>query len=84
MGALRQFCFSMQSFVMSFAKAVFGWPVYATWNLVAYAKECRQSAGARREVAPLAATLFVILTTGVWAALWTASLWLLARMARLV
>jgi hypothetical protein len=74
----------MWSFVMRFKGVAFGWPVYATWNLLAYAKECRQSAGARKRIAPLTAILFVIFTTGVWAALWVAICWLLMRAAMAV
>jgi hypothetical protein len=74
--------FQMQSFVMSFAKAAFGWPVYATWNLVAYTKECRRSAGARKVITPVTAILFLIFTTWVWEALWVAVFWLLLRLAQ--
>jgi hypothetical protein len=74
--------FQMQSFVMSFAKAAFGWPVYATWNLVAYTKECRQSTGARQRISPIAVILFLIFTTWVWEALWVAVFWLLLRLAK--
>jgi hypothetical protein len=66
---------------MSFKKAAFGWPVYATRNLWAYMRECRQSPGARKGIAPFTATLFVVFTTGVWAALWAAVFWLLRRAA---
>jgi hypothetical protein len=66
---------------MSFAKAAFGWPVYATWNLVAYTKECRQSAAGRKAITPIVAILFLIFTTWVWEALWAAVFWLLLRLA---
>jgi hypothetical protein len=69
-------------FVMSFAKAAFGWPVYATWNLVAYTKQCRQSAGARKPITPVTAILFLIFTTWVWEALWVAVFWLLVQLAK--
>jgi hypothetical protein len=72
----------MQSCVMSFKKAVFGWPFYAAWNLSAYACECRRSGGSRRRIAPLSAALFLIFTTGAWAALWLAVFRLLMRLAK--
>jgi hypothetical protein len=53
-------------------KAAFGWPVYATRNLVADTKERRQSAGARKGISPVTAILFLIFTTWVWEALWVA------------
>jgi hypothetical protein len=62
----------MHSCVMSFLKAAFGWPVYATRNLVADTKERRQSAGARKRISPVTAILFLIFTTWVWEALWVA------------
>jgi hypothetical protein len=71
----------MQPFVMSLTKAAFGWPVYATWNLVAYTKECRLSAGARQRISPVTAILFLIFTTWVWEAVWVSILWLFLRLA---
>jgi hypothetical protein len=81
-GFMASSVFQMQSFVMSFAKAAFGWPVYATWNLVAYTKQCRQSARARKAITPIVAILFLIFTTWVWEALWVAVFWLLLRLAQ--
>jgi len=67
----------MQSTVMSFKKAALAWPLYAAWNLMAYTKECRRSGGARQRVAPIAAVLFLIFTTGIWGTLWVGVIWLL-------
>jgi hypothetical protein len=66
----------MQSFVVNFKRAAFGWPLYAAHNLAAYTIECRGRATA---ATLLMSVLFWCLTTGAWVALWMAVFWLLLR-----
>jgi hypothetical protein len=55
----------MKPFVISAKQAIFGWPFYSIWNLVA----CREQQG--REVKFTAAAIVVaVSTSGLWLAFW--------------
>jgi hypothetical protein len=68
----------MKPFIVSVKQAVFGWPFYSTWNLVAYARE-QQEPGERFKVA---ATMVAVVTSGLWAACWLTVGYLVFRLAR--
>jgi hypothetical protein len=70
----------MKIFVVNFKRAAFGWPVYTARNLAGYANELHGRAKASRL---LAAVVFWTITTGAWATLWVAAVWLLAQLANL-
>jgi hypothetical protein len=56
----------MKPFIVTAKRAVFGWPFYSTWNLVAYTKE--QQEPDRRFM--VAGTMVAVFTSGLWAAFW--------------
>jgi hypothetical protein len=63
---------------VSVAKALFGWPIYSTFNAVSFS--CAQ-AGWRTKVATFTQFLPVLfVTTGIWAIVWATPLWLLASL----
>jgi glucan phosphoethanolaminetransferase (alkaline phosphatase superfamily) len=57
------------------AKAVFAWPLYATWNAAAYANTYPSFVAKAATFLTMLPVL--ILTTAVWAMLWAAAWWLL-------
>jgi hypothetical protein len=63
----------MKLFAVSVRRAAFGWPLFATWNLVAHTRE-QQGTVAKVKTA-LLALLVIILTTGLWAAFWLTTAW---------
>jgi hypothetical protein len=67
----------MKSFVVNAKKALFGWPFYTGWNLVAYTIEHRRPTA--KPLRPLSVLLFFVLTTAVWATLWVMVFWLLMQ-----
>jgi hypothetical protein len=56
----------MKPFIVSVKQAVFGWPFYSTWNLVACTSEQHEPDGKFM----VAATTVVLLTSGLWLAFW--------------
>ena len=64
----------MRQYAVGLKQAAFGWPFYIGWNLVAHTRE--QRGPAAKAAVGLAATLFAVLTTALWAALWLAPIWL--------
>ena len=59
------------------AMIVFAWPVYATWHAVALA---RTHDSFRDQAVTFAAFLpALIVTTAIWALLWTLTIWLFMR-----
>jgi len=70
----------MKIFVVNPRRAAFGWPLYVTWNLVAYAKE-QEGPSAKARVAVCAIAL-VIFTTALWAAAWLLIPWMILQAAR--
>jgi hypothetical protein len=57
-------------------KAVFGWPLYATWNALAFASV---QPGRQAKTLTLRSFLPVILfTTTIWSALWAVVIWFVA------
>jgi hypothetical protein len=71
----------MKSFVVNAKKALFGWPFYTGWNLVAYTIEHRRPTA--KPLRPLSVLLFFVLTTAVWATLWVMVFWLLMQLVSL-
>jgi hypothetical protein len=67
----------MKSFVVNAKKALFGWPFYTGWNLVAYTIEHRRPTA--KPLRPLSVLLFFVITTAVWAMLWVMVFWLLMQ-----
>lgn len=55
--------------------AVLFWPLYATWNSLVYANTYPTLRGKAATFLTMLPVL--VLTTAVWAGLWTAALWLL-------
>ena len=54
-------------------KAVFGWPLYATWNVLAFASVQQ---GRRAKILALRSFLPVLLFTAtLWSALWAVAIW---------
>jgi hypothetical protein len=57
-------------------KAVFGWPLYATWNALAFASVQQ---GRQAKTLALRSFLPVLLFTAtLWSALWAAAIWFVA------
>jgi hypothetical protein len=57
-------------------KAVFGWPLYATWNALAFASV---QPGRQAKTLTLRSFLPVLLfTTTIWSALWAVAIWFVA------
>ena len=54
-------------------KAVFGWPLYATWNAFAFAKV--QPGRMERTLSLLSFLPVLLFTTTIWSALWAAIIW---------
>jgi predicted acyltransferase len=55
-------------------KAVFGWPLYATWNALAFA---RGQPDRQAKTVALLSFLPVLLFTGtLWSAFWAVTIWL--------
>ena len=55
--------------------AAFAWPLFATYNLVV--SGANEEEFGRRKREDLAVALFLCVTSGIWAAAWAATLWLL-------
>lgn len=67
---------------VSATKAVFGWPLYATWNALAFA---RVQPGRMEKTLSLLSFLPVLLfTTTIWSALWAVVIWLVAMIVSLL
>ena len=64
----------MKLIEVNFKKAAFGWPFYATWNLLADASKLKGSDARGRAL--LCAMPFLIATTGAWAMLWLSIVWM--------
>ena len=71
----------MRSLVVNARKALFGWPFYTGWNLVAYTIEHRRPTA--KPLRPLSVLLFFVLTTAAWAMLWVMVFWLLMQLVSL-
>jgi hypothetical protein len=65
----------MKPFIISAKQAVFGWPFYSTWNLVAYMREQQEPDGRFM----VEAAMVAVLTSGVWLALWLIAGYLIFR-----
>ena len=58
---------------VSTIKAVFGWPLYATWNALAFASV---QPGRQAKTVTLLSFLPVLFFTGtLWSALWAVAIW---------
>jgi hypothetical protein len=66
-------------FQLDAAKAVFGWPLYATWNAWVFASTHHRWAG--KALTFLTFVPVLALTSSVWAMLWATIIWLLLRLA---
>jgi len=53
----------------------FAWPLFATYNLVVSGADEEEPGRKKPEYS--AAALFLCVTSGIWAAAWAATLWLL-------
>ena len=71
----------MKTFVVSYKKALFGWPFYAIWNLAAYTVEQRDWRASARML--WLALPIMTLTIAAWAVVWVPVVWLLAQSAGL-
>ena len=63
-------------------KAVFGWPLYATWNALAFAKV--QPGRLEKTLSLLSFLPVLLFTTTIWSALWAAVIWLVAMIVSLL
>jgi hypothetical protein len=59
-------------------KAVFGWPLYATWNALAFAKV--QPSRLQKTLSLLSFLPVLLLTTTIWTAVWAAIIWLIVSL----
>jgi hypothetical protein len=57
-------------------KAVFGWPLYATWNALAFARD--QPGRLEKTLSLLSFLPVLLFTTTIWSALWAAVISLVA------
>jgi predicted acyltransferase len=63
-------------------KAVFGWPLYATWNALAFA---RGQPDRQAKTVALLSFLPVLLFTGtLWSAFWAVAIWLVTMSVSLL
>jgi hypothetical protein len=63
-------------------KAVFGWPLYATWNALAFAKV--QPGRLEKTLSLLSFLPVLLFTTTIWSALWAVIIWLAAAIVSLL
>jgi hypothetical protein len=69
----------MKLFQLDAAKAIFGWPLYATWNAWIYASS--HNGWTTKALTFLTFVPVLALTSSVWAMLWATIIWLLSRLA---
>jgi hypothetical protein len=69
----------LELFQLDAAKAIFGWPLYATWNAWIYASS--HHGWTTKALTFLTFVPVLALTSSVWAMLWATIIWLLSRLA---